>query len=207
MAAAPRVCSQSINLGVCRSALTAWQPRDPEPVLKWLEHWEPLLPKAALHHILDALVMPRLSAAVESWEPRQETVPIHAWLHPWLPYLGSQLESVYPTIRHKLTLALTAWHPSDSSAIVLLRPWQRVFDTADWDALLQRSIAPKLAYALQELVINPLAQVLEPFQWVVAWHGLMSIGAMAALLDVGFFPKWHQVGCRGTLHTADSKQF
>jgi hypothetical protein len=93
--------------------------------------------------------MPRISAAVESWEPRQETVPIHAWIHPWLPYLSSQLEGVYPTIRHKLTRALAAWHPSDGSAALLLKPWQRVFTAGDWDALLQRSIVPQLGYALQ----------------------------------------------------------
>ncbi len=37
----------------------------------------------------------------------QETVPIHAWLHPWLPHLGPALEELYPVVRHKLAVALT----------------------------------------------------------------------------------------------------
>jgi tuftelin-interacting protein 11 len=45
----------------------------------------------------------------------------------------------------------------------------------------------------QELVINPLSQQLEPFQWVLAWHGLLSNDALAALLESSFFPKWHAV--------------
>lgn len=63
-------------------------------------------PTHTLQHILGMLVMPRLRTAVTQWEPRQETVPIHAWLHPWLPFLGPALEELYPVIRHKLGVAL-----------------------------------------------------------------------------------------------------
>lgn len=143
-----------------RSAVVGrWEPRDPEPLLRVVEGWEAVLPAAALGHVLDMLVMPKIRAAVDAWEPRQETVPIHSWIHPWLPYLGAQLEDVYPAIRHKLSNALMAWHASDASALVLLRPWHRAFSPVDWEQLLLRSIVPKLAYALQELVINPLQQV------------------------------------------------
>lgn len=89
-----------------RAATTSWEPRDPEPLLTFLETWEPLLPRAALSHILDMLVMPRLRRAVGEWEPVKESVPIHAWLHPWLPYLGTALTELYPSIRQKLSKAL-----------------------------------------------------------------------------------------------------
>lgn len=78
-----------------RSAIvTSWEPRDPEPLLTLIEAWEGALPAVAMGQLLEALVMPKIRTAVGSWEPRQETVPIHAWIHPWLPYLGSQLEDV-----------------------------------------------------------------------------------------------------------------
>ena len=59
------------------------------------------------------------------------------------------MEELWPIIRHKFAAALSAWHPSDGSAHAILAPWHRVFAPKDWDALLARSIAPKLADALQ----------------------------------------------------------
>jgi hypothetical protein len=50
-----------------------------------------------------------------------------------------------------------------------------VFERKDWEQLLGRSIVPKLAFALQELVINPLHQELEPFQWVLSWQDVMPL--------------------------------
>lgn len=70
--------------------------------------------------------MVQLCRAVEQWEPRTETVALHAWLHPWLPYLGTRMEELYPGIRFKLSTALQQWHPSDQSALALLSPWHTV---------------------------------------------------------------------------------
>ena len=82
---------------------------------------------ASWSHIdTDALWCLQLARAVESWEPRSETVALHAWLHPWLPYLGSRMEDLYPSIRFKLSTALQQWHPSDQSALALLSPWHTV---------------------------------------------------------------------------------
>jgi len=58
-----------------------------------------LLPRGACQTLLHSLVMPRIAAAVEAWDPTRETQPIHAWLHPWLPYLAPEMAAVYPTIR------------------------------------------------------------------------------------------------------------
>ena len=69
-------------------------------------------------------------------------------------------------------------------------PWKAVFEAKDWDALLTRSILPKLQFALGELVINPAAQVLEPLQWVLAWEPCVPPHRIVALLEAGFFPKW-----------------
>ena len=43
------------------AALTnSWEPRDPEPALRWLDAWEPLLPPALQRHILHSLVFPKV---------------------------------------------------------------------------------------------------------------------------------------------------
>ena len=68
----------------------------------------------------------QLSATIEVWEPRSETVALHAWVHPWLPMLGDRLTDLYPGIRHKLSVALQHWHPSDSTVHNLLSPWHAV---------------------------------------------------------------------------------
>jgi tuftelin-interacting protein 11 len=105
-----------IVLPPLRAACTAWEPRDPEPLLRFMDTWAPLLPRAALDHILQMLVMPRLTQAVLSWEPRSETVAIHTWLHPWLEYLAGPLQQLYPGIRHKFYIALQV---SRAGAVVL----------------------------------------------------------------------------------------
>lgn len=56
-----------------------------------------------------------------------------------------------------------------------------------------KSILPKLAMALQQLVIDPTSQDLAPFEWVMAWHHLLPVQQMTSLLEQSFFPKWHKV--------------
>ncbi|GAB4821104.1 hypothetical protein N2152v2_008150 [Parachlorella kessleri] len=171
----------------------SWDPRDAARLERFMEVWEPLLPRGALDHVMLHLVLPRLRQAVTAWDPLRDTVALHTWLHPWLPFLGQQMTEFWPVIRFKFANALQAWHPSDQSAHIILAPWHKVFDSRDWEALLARSIVPKLAFALQELAINPAHQDLEPFQWVMAWQDVMPPGQLVSLLEQFFFPQWHAV--------------
>lgn len=96
---------------------------------------------------------------IEEWNPLTDTVPVHAWILPWLPWLASRFETtVFPIIRNKLGAALQAWHASDASAKRMLEPWREVFSQGDMEAFLTRHIVPKLAAALHELIINPHQQ-------------------------------------------------
>jgi tuftelin-interacting protein 11 len=54
---------------------------------------------------------------------------------------------------------LSEWHPSDASALNILKPWSGVFKEQHMDGLLARCVLPKLALALRELPINPAVQV------------------------------------------------
>ena len=77
-----------IWMPIFRRAVTIWSPRQCDPLINILESWMPLLPIWILDNILDQLVLPRLQYEVDVWDPTVDTVPIHAWVHPWLPVMG-----------------------------------------------------------------------------------------------------------------------
>ncbi|KAL1131040.1 hypothetical protein AAG570_012277 [Ranatra chinensis] len=177
-----------------RIAVNAWTCKTSEPMIELLNLWDPLIPRWILDNILQQLVLPRLQHDVEEWNPLTDTIPIHTWTHPWLPLLGKRLHlSVFPVIRQKLSVALTGWHPSDSSARLLLLPWVGVFTKPEFDTFLISNIVPKLNQVLQEFLINPHQQMLDNWNWVMEWTGMLPESVMADLLNKAFFPKWLQV--------------
>ena len=177
-----------------RSAITSWNPQTPDPLIKVLNVWSEIIPHWMKMNIQDHILLPKLQAAVEMWDPTRDRVPIHSWLHPWLPILDNQLEIVYPTIRNKLAAALRAWHPRDSSAKQILLPWKDIFDKAAMYSFILKNILPKLEQSLaMDLVINPMKQSLDPWHWIMEWIDFVPPAAMINLLERHFFPKWLQV--------------
>ena len=177
-----------------RLAITSWNPKQPEELINFLQIWSHVIPSWMKGNIQDQILLPKLQAAVEMWDPRSDLVPIHSWLHPWLPYLDNQLEIVYPTIRNKLASALKAWHPRDSSAKLILLPWKDIFDKASMYSFILKNILPKLEQSLAiDLVINPVNQSLDPWHWIMEWMDFMPPAAMINCLERQFFPKWLQV--------------
>ena len=74
-----------------RRTLSPLSPRYCAPVIDLLEVWLPLLPEWIMLNILEQIVLPRLQNEVETWDPTTDTVPIHTWIHPWLPLMGGNL--------------------------------------------------------------------------------------------------------------------
>jgi len=151
-----------------------WNCRQSASMIALIEAWRGVIPNWILNSVVEQLVMPRLEQEVDNWNPLTDMVPVHQWIHPWIPYAKDRLITmVYPTIRRKLSAALTAWHPSDKSALLMLKPWKQAFPQGDMDAFLMTNILPKLQNAIQELVINPHQQHLGNFMLKIRRFGLM----------------------------------
>ncbi|XKL60152.1 hypothetical protein PGB90_001168 [Kerria lacca] len=176
-----------------RIATNTWECRQWSLMIDFIMNWIPLISNWILQNILQDMVLRRLQLQVDDWNPLTDRVPIHSWIHPWINFLGKNFEtSVYPTIRHKLSKALTNWHPSDSSARLMLQPWVGVFDHGEMDGFLVNNIVPKLQNVLQDFIINPHQQCLDNWNWVMEWSEMIPAHTMASILDRFFFPKWLQ---------------
>ncbi|KAJ1649547.1 hypothetical protein IWQ61_009403 [Dispira simplex] len=194
----PRVRSALVNQwSVCPTDSVPDAPESVslDKVLELLESWQPpLLPVYVHCYLLDHVVLPKLTYAVENYEPgkgRQEA--LHLWLHPWLPLLGSRMYTLLSMVRHKMSNVLKSWHPSDTHGLDLVTPWRYVFPEKEYRKLLKRYILPKLRMCLrQEFQINPRQQVMGPFEWVMAWHPWLPTDWFVDLWTTEFFPKWQQ---------------
>ncbi len=66
-----------------------WSARSSDSFIDMLESWLPIIPQWVTNNILEQLILPRLQKEVEGWNPLTDTMPIHAWIHPWLPLMGT----------------------------------------------------------------------------------------------------------------------
>ncbi|KAJ8982353.1 hypothetical protein NQ317_013104 [Molorchus minor] len=174
---------------VMRTCVSTWKPRDCDSLINLIETWKPLLSQWIVDNIL-------IKSEVNAWNPLTDTVPIHIWIHPWIPLLDTRLQTtIYPVIQEKLGTALSNWHPSDRSAKLMLLPWQRALSPGAFVAFLLKHIVPKLQICIQSLVINPHQQHLDPWNWVMDWSEMLSAANMTLILDKFFFPRWLQNAC------------
>jgi tuftelin-interacting protein 11 len=163
-----------------------------EPLVALLAGWAPLLGSVGglVDNVLDQLVLPKLRNAIEQWNPRRETIPIHHWTHPWLPVVSGRLDSLLPVIKHKLSTVLVDWQPADASAHVVLAPWRAVFSKALWDSLMLGSIVPKLALAVRGMAIKPTAQELETLGWLTRWEAELGPDMVASIVVHELLYRW-----------------
>eukprot|EP01102_Stenamoeba_stenopodia_P021743 TRINITY_DN8847_c0_g1_i1.p1 TRINITY_DN8847_c0_g1~~TRINITY_DN8847_c0_g1_i1.p1 ORF type:complete len:726 (-),score=224.52 TRINITY_DN8847_c0_g1_i1:60-2237(-) len=172
-----------------RSAINNWDPKAPESCLRLIEGWQHILPSSIFNSILDDLVLPKLKYAVESWNPRVD-LAVHVWLKPWLPTLGTRLEPLFEPIKQKLAIVLQKWNATDRSAHAMLEPWSGIFEQKMMDALLSKSIVPKLVESMKRFTVNPRQQSIEEFKSLMEWANLLPLPLISSILDDHFWPKF-----------------
>ncbi|CAG0916458.1 unnamed protein product [Notodromas monacha] len=176
-----------------RAAVSIWEPRECEKLATIFDVWKELVPQPCWLHILEAVVLPKLQAAVDEWNPLTDTVPIHGWIHPWLQYMGTHLEILYPVIRQKLGDALMNWHAADRSARLMLTPWVGVWSRGSMEAFLLRHIVPKLHAVMLQVSLAPGQEPnAQQMSWVSEWSEMIPLPMFSAIYMQSFFPRWLQ---------------
>ena len=175
-----------------RSGLTTWDVHQVEPCLSLMETWQPVVPEYIFEHVLFDILLPRLSAGVDAWNPRRDPVHLHFWFHPWLTLLGDALDPLHPRIRSALSTVLEAWVGEDPSAHAVVAPWRGVFDDGDFAQMIDRAIMPKLGDTLRRFRVNPANQDLAFLRAVLLWVPEVPADQFISLLEVEFFPGWYR---------------
>lgn len=202
----------TIWLPKMRSIVNKWDVHDPNPLIAIIQSWRPLLPAFIYSNLLDQQIIPRLTSALTSWNPRLATkskhhhtsktksassLP-HIWLFPWLPFLPAyhldptSSTSLLSAVKRKLRSVLDTW---DLSAGVLpgLSSWSSLLHSS-LTGLLTTRLLPRLAAHLSaNFSIDPSDQDLTPLEDVLAWQAHFSPAILARLLSAEFFPKWLSV--------------
>ncbi|TVU15278.1 hypothetical protein EJB05_38789, partial [Eragrostis curvula] len=177
------------------AASEAWDARDYESMLAFLEAWCDTLPLAAVQRLLDQVVVPKLAAAVGAWEPRWDPdPPCHAWVLPWAQLLARrcwpELErGVYAAVRRKLG---ARWLGGTRHAPAPTTTWWRRGRTPSPRDVGRTSVAPYLRGGLRALRLAPPTAQAEhaAFRAVMRWASIVEARDVARLLDEEFFGRW-----------------
>jgi len=187
--------SQTWTLPVRSFILNEWKPEDSEILISLFEKWKAIVPNSITTQLYDTVVMPKLQQFVDQWSPTSDKIPIHIRLHPWFPLLGNdRLEKVWKLIQLKISQLLLHWEPQDKSALILLKPWLRVFDQKTWENLIIRCILPKLLYAMKDFEINPKKQKIDPLKWLLEWADYIPYENLIGILENYVLRKIVEVG-------------
>ena len=125
--------------------LSMWRINELDPAristISLIEFWQKVWPTSFTHFVLEKLIFPKIKFAVHNWEPTGSPTPIHLWLHHWLPYLESSLESLYAQISYKMAAALLRWDLRDVSAYKLIHSWHKLMPSSVLEPILSRIVA------------------------------------------------------------------
>jgi tuftelin-interacting protein 11 len=183
-----------------RSAINNdWDVLDPQPAVHLIESWDPILPLFIHDNILDQLVLPKVTVAVEEWTGRPlrdgRNVSLASIIFPWLPLMGERVGDLLESGKRRVRAVLRKWKPEDGVLSELQRWRDDIFSTHEWDKLMGDYVLGKLGDVLRDgFVVNPRNQDMKPLKDIVLpWHTLIRTSNFVRLFELEFFPKWLNV--------------
>ena len=167
-----------------------WQPTLPQSALTFFTLWSSILPTFVKDNVLDQLILPKVSKAINDWHPKRSEIPLHRIVFPWLEQAGPRMDELLGEAKRRLRGWLKSWKPKEGIPADLSL-WQKVYSKSDWDALILSYIVPPLAAYLREnLQINPRQQDVKPLNLLLEWKDLLRPNIINQILETEFFPKW-----------------
>ncbi|KAK3117263.1 hypothetical protein LTR53_001523 [Teratosphaeriaceae sp. CCFEE 6253] len=188
-----------------RTSVMKWDALDHNSLLPLVDAWRPLLPPFVYSHLIDQLIVPKLLAGLQAWDPRKRNhhhktasakhAQPHSYIFPWLPYLPPyQLDpkasdGLLVDVKRRLRQVLDGW---DIAIGVLpgLTEWRELL-RSELDHVLVRHLLPRLSlYLSTSFDIDPSDQDLTPLENALKWQSVFKPDILARLLIAEFFPKW-----------------
>nr|CAD7587242.1 unnamed protein product [Timema genevievae] len=155
---------------------STWNCRVCEPLVDLIQVWIPLLPGWILDNIREQLILPRITQEVEYWNPMTDTVPIHAWIHPWLPLLAG-IAGQGTSTRSPLG------NSGQSGSRSVLKGWQPQC------VRLETSVFPMIRHKLSKALVSWHPSDRSARLMLLPWHRVFSRGEMEAFLVKNILPK------------------
>ena len=183
-----------------RSAINnEWDPAHPGPIITLFSTWKSsgLLPRFISDNILDQLVLPKLSKAINDWSPPRKSkasmgngASLHHIVFPWLEHAGERMEEVLNEAKRTVRGWLKSWRPKDGLPDGL-DAWRDIIPKTEWQNLILQHVVPQLSAHLREkFVINPRNQDLAPLSLVLSWRPLLRSRILSQILEAEIFPKY-----------------
>lgn len=122
------------SLLLCRARSNDWLPAEASPAIYLYTTWSALLPQFVKDNILDQLILPKLSKAVNEWKPRRDgTGPtLSSLVFPWLEVLqagaageGGRGKEVLEEGKRRMRGVVKGWRIGEEIPAELLA-WKRV---------------------------------------------------------------------------------
>jgi tuftelin-interacting protein 11 len=187
--------------------LNEWDVFDPSPATSLVVAWKDVIPAFVYSNILNQVVVPKLSAAIKEWKPRnsrrhpetpQNSSRFPWWLFTWLQYLDEHhtnpkhATGLLSDVRRKFRVVLDTWDLR-KGLLNGVDLWKEALGS-EFDNALQRHLLPRLARHLREYFqVNPQNQDLVAFEDVLKWKDFYKPKVFGLLLVAEFFPKWHNI--------------